>query len=120
MVRVTITEAGIEMDSLPGAAVYSADGEQFAYVRSVHGGYFELDVPWAQDFWLSKVYIDRVEENRVYLTLTKDETKEHRLRAPGIEPDEAPDRAATYDKAIDDIEALRLRERMEREMFGDD
>jgi len=108
-----------QMESLAparGASVISSDGEQFAYVKEVRGGYFELDVPMARDFWLSCAYIESADDRQVRLSITRDDVDEHRLSAPGIETSDDPHRADVEDKVISNEEALTQRERMEREL----
>ncbi|MCC6381631.1 MAG: hypothetical protein IT304_03935 [Dehalococcoidia bacterium] len=99
-----------------GAAVFSADGEQFGRVRETRGGYFKVDVPWATDYWLSTAYVARYEGNEVWLAIPRSEIDEHRLEEPGLEPSADPHRATTADAVISDEEALAQRERMEREL----
>ncbi|MEO8541133.1 MAG: hypothetical protein ABI577_15430 [bacterium] len=94
--------------------VFTLDGEQFGYVKEIHGGYFKIDVPMARDYWLSTSYIADSTLDRVTLTLRKDELEEHRLSKPGVEV-EASERLA-HDAVISDAEALTQRERMEREL----
>jgi len=92
--------------------VITLDGEQFGYVKEVHGGYFKLDIPMGKDFWLSTAYIADHNMDRVTLTLRKDEVDDHRLEAPGLETQEQAGSAAV----IDDQVMLSQRERMEREL----
>jgi hypothetical protein len=92
------------------APIFTLDGEQFGYVREVHGGYFKIDVPMARDYWLSSSYIGDATLERVTLTLRKDELEEHRLSAPGLETQESSS------GVIDDQAMLTQRERMEREL----
>lgn len=99
-----------------GAAIYTSDGEQFAYVKSVRGGYFELDAPLARDFWLSCRYVASADDREVRLSITRDEVDEHRLSAPGLEASEDANRAANADHVISNEEALDQRERMERQL----
>lgn len=89
--------------------VYSADGEQFGYVKELQGGYFKIDVPMAKDYWLSTAYIQDCTMDKVRLTLNKEEVDEHRLSAPGAENQNA-------DHVLSDRDALAQRERMEREL----
>jgi hypothetical protein len=97
-----------------GAAVISRDGNNFANVKTVRGGYFELDVPRAHDFWLSSAYVATSADGHVTLNLSRDEVNEHRLNAAGIE---LPDtHGEVGDRVIGDDEALAQRERMEREL----
>ena len=98
-----------------GAAVFSSDAEQFAYVTEVRGGYFKVDVPMSPDYWLSAQYIDHVSPNEVHLRIDRDEVDEHRLEEPGLDPATDPHQD-TSDKIISDQEALTQRERMEREL----
>lgn len=90
--------------------VFTADGDQFGYVKEVHGGYFKIDVPMAVDYWLSATYIAESTLDRVTLSLNKDELSEHRLSAPGIETQEHSE------GVISDADMLTQRERMEREL----
>lgn len=99
-----------------GAAIFTADGNQFGYVKEVRGGYFKVDAPWARDYWLSCTYIARHEGNQVWLNVTKDEADEHRLEAPGLDPSSDPHAATTQDAILSDGQALAQRERMEREL----
>jgi hypothetical protein len=92
--------------------VVTLDGDQFGYVKELHGGYFKIDVPMGKDFWLSTAYIGDQNMDRVTLTLRKDELDEHRLEAPGLEHQESAGSAAV----IDDQTMLSQRERMEREL----
>ena len=89
--------------------VWTRDGEQFGYVREIHGGYFKIDVPMAKDYWLSNSYIESSTLDKVTLNLNKDEIDEHRLSAPGVEDQNT-------DHIIPDAEALAQREKMEREL----
>lgn len=99
-----------------GATVITSDGESFATVKSIRGGYFELDVPMGRDFWLSGVYVESADSRNVQLNLTRPEVDEHRLSAPGIEAAEDPNQAASADRVISNEEALSQRERMERQL----
>jgi hypothetical protein len=90
--------------------VVTLDGDQFGYVKELHGGYFKIDVPMGKDFWLSTAYIGDHNMDRVTLTLRKDELDEHRLEAPGLEHQEAGS------GVLDDQVMLSQRERMEREL----
>lgn len=99
-----------------GATVITADGESFATVKSVQGGYFELDVPMGRDFWLSCVYVESADSRNVQLNITRPEVDEHRLSAPGIEAAEDANQASTADRVISNEEALSQRERMERQL----
>lgn len=92
--------------------VITLDGDQYGYVKELHGGYFKIDVPMAKDFWLSQVYIGDYNMDRVTLTLRKDEIEEHQLEAPGLETQEQ----AGHGAVIDDQAMLSQRERMEREL----
>jgi|SwirhisoilCB3_FD_contig_121_85027_length_1459_multi_8_in_0_out_0_2 hypothetical protein len=98
-----------------GAAVYSSDGDQFAYVKDVRGGYFKVDVPMSPDYWLSAQYIDHVSPEEVHLRISRDEVDEHHLEEPGLDPTTDPHQD-TSDKILSDEEALTQRERMEREL----
>lgn len=107
-----VVEGAAAPAQLPiGAAVFDRDGEQFAYVKEVRGGYFKLDLPMARDIWLSTGYVSQTEGNDVRLSITRDEADEHKLAAPGIEQE-----AASGDHLIDNATALAQRERMEREL----
>ena len=94
-----------------GGAIFDRDGEQFAYVKEVKGGYFKLDLPMARDIWLSSGYVSETEGNDVRLTITRDEVDEHKLGAPGLEQE-----AASVDLLLDNDAALKQRERMEHEL----
>ncbi|MCZ2111289.1 MAG: hypothetical protein LC118_17255 [Dehalococcoidia bacterium] len=96
-----------------GAAVVSSDGEQFARVRQVRGGYFELDIPLARDFWLSCAHIASADAGRVLLNITRDDVDEHRLTAAGLETANDPHHADASDSLLSDEEELIQRERME-------
>ncbi len=67
------------------APVFTRDGEQFGYVKEIHGSYFKIDVPMARDFWLKRDFIASESPERVTLTLHKDEIDGHRLAEPGLE-----------------------------------
>ncbi len=95
-----------------GGAIFDRDGEQFAYVKEVKGGYFKLDLPMARDIWLSSGYVRQTEGNDVRLSISREEADEHKLSAPGIEMQEG----ASADRLLDDDMALKQRERMEREL----
>ena len=94
-----------------GGAIFARDGEQFAYVKEVKGGYFKLDLPMARDIWLSSGYVSETEGNDVRLNITRDEVDEHKLGAPGLEQE-----AASVDLLLDNDAALKQRERMEHEL----
>ncbi|MEP6872002.1 MAG: hypothetical protein ABI939_09155 [Anaerolineaceae bacterium] len=94
-----------------GGAIFDRNGEQFAVVKEVKGGYFKLDLPMARDFWLSSGYVSETEGNRVSLNISRDEADEHKLGAPGLEQE-----AATVDLLLDNDAALKQRERMEHEL----
>jgi len=91
-------------------SVWTADGQQFGYVKEVRTGYFKVDVPMAPDYWLSTSHIDTSNTERVTLVLAKDELDDHKLAAPGIEPE------ANGDQVLPASEQLAQRERMEREL----
>jgi hypothetical protein len=94
-----------------GDAVYSADGDQFAYVKEVRGDYFKLDVPMAQDYWLACTHISGIADGQVRLRFVKSELDDHRLEAPPLE------QVATADAGIlSNEEMVDQRERMEREL----
>jgi hypothetical protein len=99
-----------------GTPVLTGDGKKLGTVLVSRGGYLQLDVPGDQDYWLSGAYIGSVEDDRVVLSLPEDELGEHRLHAPGLEPEDDPDRAAAQDHVISNEEALSQRERMEAEL----
>lgn len=96
-------------EPLVDTPVYSADGEQFGYVKELQGGYFKIDVPMAKDYWLSTAYIDNCSMDRVSLNLKRDQIDEHRLSAPGAENQNS-------DRVLSSEDALAQRERMEREL----
>ena len=91
--------------------VTTRDGEQFGYVKELHGSYFKIDVPMARDFWLSQEYIAENTLDNVILTLRKDELDEHRLSEPGLDASDPDDGGV-----ISSAEALAQREHMEREL----
>ena len=95
-----------------GGAIFDREGEQFAYVKEVRGGYFKLDLPMARDMWLSSGYVSRTEGNDVRLSITREEADEHKLSQPGLEMQEG----ASADRLLDNDMALKQRERMEREL----
>lgn len=99
----------------PGAAVFSSDGEQFAYVTEVRNGYFKVDVPMSPDYWLSSQYIASATDGRVQLNITKTEVGDHHLEEPGLDPATDPHEDVS-DSVLSDKEALTQRERMEREL----
>ena len=90
--------------------VFTLDGEQFGYVKELHGGYFKIDVPLALDYWLSTSYIAESTLDRVSLSLRKDELEGHRLSAPGME------NQVHGEGVISEADMLTQRERMEREL----
>lgn len=104
-----------EAQPVAGAAVYSSDGEQFAYVAEVRGGYFKLDVPMARDYWLSFEYIERATATEVHLNIRRNDVGEHQLEEPGIEPANDPHEDVS-DTVLSDADALVQRERMEHEI----
>lgn len=89
--------------------VMTAEDELLGYVKEVRGGYFKINAPRAQDFWLSNLYIESNTMDHVTLSLNKYQVKEHRLAAPGAEFQEP-------DGIVSDADALAQRERMEREL----
>ncbi len=91
--------------------VSTRDGQQFGYVKEIHGGYFKIDVPMARDFWLSREYIAENSLDSVVLSLRKDELDDHRLSEPGLDPVDSDDSGV-----LSAAEALSQRERMEREL----
>ncbi len=93
-----------------GDSVWTADGEQFAYVKETQGDYFKLDVPMAQDFWLSCTHISGISDGKVRLKFAKDEIDDHRLDEPGV------DSPATGDAVISADQMVEQRERMERDL----
>jgi hypothetical protein len=102
------------MTAIPvGAAVYTMDGHQFARVKSVRGGYFEVAPPAARDFWLSNAYVAEVRGSDVHLSIDGADVDAHRLDAPGIQTHQS---ATMTDRVIGDEQALTQRERMEREL----
>ena len=94
-----------------GGAIFDCNGQQFAFVKEVKGGYFKLDLPRARDIWLSSGYVSETEGNDVRLNISRDEADEHKLGAPGLEQE-----AASVDLLLDNDAALKQRERMEHEL----
>jgi hypothetical protein len=92
-----------------GDSVWTADGDQFAYVKELHGDYFKLDVPMAMDYWLSCAHIADIVDDRVTLRFNKDELEEHKLSEPGVEMPAAQG-------VLGQEQMLTQRERMEREL----
>ncbi|HMO54177.1 MAG TPA: hypothetical protein PJ994_06710 [Tepidiformaceae bacterium] len=92
-----------------GDSVWTADGHQFAYVKELHGDYFKLDVPMAQDYWFACAHIADVAEGRVTLRFDKGEVDDHKLSEPGVDTQRA-------EGVIGSEEMLNQRERMEREL----
>ena len=43
------TTKGTQAQLPIGGAIFDREGEQFAYVKEVKGGYFKLDLPMARD-----------------------------------------------------------------------
>jgi len=97
-----------------GGVVYTRDGTEFARVTDIHGGYFELEATGTPTFWLSSAYIQAVEGEGVYLSITSADVHGHRLTAPGLDGHDPV--ATTGDTIISDEHALSQRERMEREL----
>ena len=95
-----------------GDSVWTADGEQFANVKEVQGDYFKLDVPMAQDYWLSCTHISGIADGQVRLKFGRDEIDDHKLEAPPLEPVAS----ATDGGVISTEEMVDQRERMEREL----
>ncbi len=93
-----------------GDSVWTADGDQFAYVKEVRGDYFELDVPMAMDYWLSCTHISGIADGQVRLKFGSDEIDKHKLEAPPLEQPGTGDGFIARDQMIDQ------RERMEREL----
>jgi hypothetical protein len=89
--------------------VATIDGEQFGYVKDLHGSYFKIDVPMARDFWLAQEYIASSTLDVVTLSLRKDELDEHRLAEPGLED-------PVGEGMLSSAEMLTQREHMEREL----
>lgn len=104
---------GVTATAIPtGGAVYTVDGGEFARVKSVRGGYFELDAS-KSTFWLSNAYVAEVRGTEVHLGIGASEVEAHRLDAPGIQTRESQ---TSRDRVIGDDQALTQRERMEREL----
>ncbi len=101
----------------PGDQVFSSDGQEIGSIGSVKGGYFHLEQPSGDRFWLSRVYVTSARDGRVDLTLTAEGVSEHRLQKPGLE---TIDRglAGTGDRVTTSIEALQMRERIEQELLA--
>lgn len=106
------TTKGAQAQLPIGGAIFDREGEQFAYVKEVKGGYFKLDLPMARDTWLSSGYVSELEGNDVRLSITRGEVEEHKLSAPGLEQQEA----ASSDLLVDNDMALKQREHMEAEL----
>jgi hypothetical protein len=104
-----------QLESAVGKAIFTSDGESIGRVREVHGGYFAVDRRMAPDYWLSAVYIRSIDEV-VYLSIPSSEVDEHKLDAPGLEPEDDEQVAARGDRLLTDEQALSQRERMEREL----
>ncbi|HXU22654.1 MAG TPA: hypothetical protein VN697_01370 [Tepidiformaceae bacterium] len=102
---------GSVMELPIGGFVFDNAGEEFANVKEVSGGYFKLDVPMSMDYWLSRAYVQSVNDRDVRLNITKSEAEDHKLSAPGLEH-----AAQGEDGVISDAVALEQRERMEREI----
>jgi hypothetical protein len=100
-----------------GCTVLDRDGAFLGSVQQVQGGYFEIDMPGDPDFWLSSVYVDSNDGERIRLSLNSRETAEHRLRAPGLSASAETEHEEVRDQIISDEEALAQRERMERELI---
>jgi hypothetical protein len=104
-------------DAQAGWEVLASGGDRMGTVATVQGGYFALDMRGGGDYWLSSAYVDRCEDGVVRLSLSKDEADEHRLRQPGLEPQQAVGQASMRDHVLNEREALEVRERMERELL---
>jgi len=93
-----------------GDSVWTSDGNQFAYVKELHGDYFKLDVPMAEDYWLSCTHISDYRDGKVTLKFPRSEADGHKLSEPGTEqPVEATG-------VISQEDMVDQRERMEREL----
>jgi|GEM_PF-2751413 len=101
----------------PGDRVVSSDGREIGMVGSVKGGYFHLEQPNGDRFWLSSVYVADSRDGRVSLALTADGVNDHRLQRPGLE---TIDRSlgGIGDRVQTSIEALQMRERIEQELLA--
>jgi hypothetical protein len=66
-----------------GALVIDRDGEELGTLSASHEGYFKVNAPRAFDYWLPFDTLDRVDGDRVVLTLTKDQVEERKLDAGG-------------------------------------
>ena len=95
-----------------GDSVWAADGDQFAYVKEVRGDYFKLDVPMAQDYWLSCTHISGIADGKVRLRFVRSELDDHRLEAPPLETAGS----IADGGVISTEEMVDQRERMEREL----
>ena len=50
-----------------GSPVYTAEGELVGKVKNVWGLQFEVDVPYAPDYWLSTTAVATVQPTGLYL-----------------------------------------------------
>jgi hypothetical protein len=95
-----------------GDSVFTSDGNRLGRVCDVKGGYFAVELPGGDSFWLSSRYAEMAADGEVRLNVSGNEAQEHRLSAPGLEDREA----GNADAVIGNDEALDQRERMEREL----
>jgi hypothetical protein len=107
-------EIRTEIALQPGERVYATGGTFVGVIVEIRGGYFAVELPDGDSFWLSKRYAEIANKDGVHLSLSRDELAAHRLSAPGLEDAES----ARADAVIGDDEALEQRERMERELAG--
>ena len=103
---------------LVGKTVICRAGEEIGRVKAVRGGYFQLEPMASGCYWLSTAYIVHAPGEVVWISLPKDALADHRLAAPGLEPATMAVAASESDRLLSDEEALRQRERMEREILA--
>ena len=76
-------------DPTVGCPVFTSEGTELGKVKSVHGGYFELDVRMAPDYWLSRSYVGSMSGDRLELNISAADAEKHRLTRPGLEGTDA-------------------------------
>ncbi len=102
--------------TLVGKSIISRAGEEIGRVRGVKGGYFQVESPFTDGYWLSTAYIVHAPPDAVLISLPGNAIHEHRLTAPGLEPSLVPDSGRASDLLISDDEALAQRELLERQL----
>ncbi len=100
----------------PGLAVISGDGKRLGTVKEVSGSYFKVDAPMRRDYWLSEELIHGEDTSAVFLEVPRKEVPEHRMTAPGIEPEDDVFRRIPHMPVIKDEELEAQRVRMEQEI----